>query len=140
MVWWMWVLLGLALLAFEVATPGGLVALFFGAGALVVAPVAAAGADRVTQWLLFSAVSLAALGLLRRHLLARLGRRPPGTVDEIVGQEVVLLEDVPAGGEGKAELRGVPWGARASAGGPLRAGQRCTVERVDGVTLWLRAP
>jgi membrane protein implicated in regulation of membrane protease activity len=137
--WWMWVLLGLALLAFEVATPGGLVALFFGAGALVVAPVAAAGAGRVVQWLLFSAVSLAALALLRGHLLARLDRRPSAPVDAIVGQEVVLLEDVPPGGEGKAELRGVPWSARAAAGGGLRAGQRYRVERVDGVTLWLRA-
>ena len=50
-----------------------------------------------------------------------------------------LLGDLPAGGEVKAELRGVPWSARAASGASLRAGQRCRVERVDGLTLWVRA-
>ncbi len=39
----------------------------------------------------------------------------------------------------KAELRGVPWSARAASGIALRKGQRCRVERVDGLTLWVRA-
>jgi len=34
MVWWLWVLLGLGLLTFEVLTPGGFFALFFGLAAL----------------------------------------------------------------------------------------------------------
>jgi membrane protein implicated in regulation of membrane protease activity len=137
MAWWLWALLGIALLAVEVATPGGLFALFFGAAALVVAPIAAAGADRVSQWLLFSGLSIAALALLRKGLLRRLENRQAVDVDAIVGQEAVVLGDVAPGGEGKAELRGVPWSARAAAGGALRAGQRCRVERVEGVTLWL---
>ncbi len=139
MVWWLWVLAGLALLAVELATPGGLFALFFGIGALAVAPLAAAGLDPVWQWMAFPAVSVALLLLLRRSLLEQLGRTPAPRVDEIVGEEVVLLEDIPAGGEGKAELRGVPWAARVASGIPLRAGQRCRVERIDGLTLWLRA-
>ena len=57
----------------------------------------------------------------------------------IVGEEVVLLGEIPAGGEGQAELRGVPWKARAASGLALRAGQRCRVERIDGLTLWVRA-
>ena len=44
-----------------------------------------------------------------------------------------------AGGEGQAELRGVPWKARVASGIALRGGQRCRVERVDGLTLWVRA-
>ena len=40
---------------------------------------------------------------------------------------------------GTAELRGVPWSTRVASGIPLRAGQRCRVERVDGLTLWVRA-
>jgi membrane protein implicated in regulation of membrane protease activity len=139
MVWWLWVLLGIALLAVEMATPGGLFALFFGIGALAVAPLSAVGWGPVGQWLAFPAISLALLALLRRWLLEKMAARPSAPVDEIVGQEAILLGDVPAGGEGKAELRGVPWSARAVDGGPLRAGQRCRVERVDGVTLFLRA-
>jgi inner membrane protein len=139
MVWWGWVIFGLGLLVVELATPGGLFALFFGVGALCVAPLAAAGGGTAFQWLVFSAVSLALLGALRHRLKARFRRVPDVPIDAIVGQEVVLLQDVPAGGEGKAELRGSPWSARAAPGIPLRKGQRCTVERVDGLTLYVTA-
>jgi membrane protein implicated in regulation of membrane protease activity len=137
--WWMWVLAGIGLLVVELVTPGGLFALFFGVGALAVAPAAAAGLGRVGQWLLFTAVSLVLLATLRRRLQDRLTRRPGGAVDSLIGEEVVLIGDVPAGGEGPAELRGVPWRARAVGGDALRAGQRCRVERVEGVLLWVRA-
>jgi membrane protein implicated in regulation of membrane protease activity len=139
MIWWLWVLLGIALLALEIATPGGLFALFFGIGALAVAPLAALGVDPVWQWLAFPAVSLVLLALLRRWLLERIAQGPRVRVDELVGQEAVLLRDIPAGGVGQAELRGVPWEARVASGIALRAGQRCLVERVEGLTLWLRA-
>jgi membrane protein implicated in regulation of membrane protease activity len=139
MAWWMWVLAGLVLLALELATPGGLFALFFGIGAILVAPLSALGLDPAWQWVAFPVISVALLAELRRTLLDRLHRRPPAPVDPIVGQEVVLLRDIPPGGEGQAELRGVPWVARVASGIPLRAGQRCRVERLDGLTLWLRA-
>ncbi|HET9554554.1 MAG TPA: NfeD family protein [Anaeromyxobacteraceae bacterium] len=138
MSWWLWILAGIALLAFEVATPGGLFALFFGVGALLVAPLAAAGLSPTWQWLAFSVLSIVGLAALRGPLMRRLSRRPPAPV-ELVGEQAVLLEDLQAGGEGKAELRGTTWTARAASGIPLRKGQRCLVERVEGLTLWLRA-
>ena len=139
MSWWLWVLFGIALLVVEMATPGGLFALFFGVGALATSVAAAAGAPPVLQWLLFTAASLVLLGTLRRRLQQGLRAKPGPPIDQIVGEEVVLLGDVPAGGEGQAELRGVPWRARVASGIPLRGGQRCRVERVDGLTLWVRA-
>ena len=142
MVWWLWVLAGIALLAFEVATPGGLFALFFGVGALLVAPLAALGVPEAAQWFAFSLLSLVGLATLRGPLLRRLGRKPGPSAEiagELVGEQAVLLTDVPAGGEGRAELRGTPWTARVASGIPLSAGRRCRVERVDGLTLWLRA-
>jgi membrane protein implicated in regulation of membrane protease activity len=51
----------------------------------------------------------------------------------------VVLAEVPPGGEGRVELRGTPWTARTAGGVKLAVGQRCRVERVDGLTLWLRA-
>ena len=50
-----------------------------------------------------------------------------------------MLEDVPPGGVGRAELRGTTWSARGTDGSALARGTRCRVERVDGLTLWLRA-
>lgn len=142
MVWWLWVLAGIALLAFEVATPGGLFALFFGVGALLVAPLAALGLSEAAQWFAFSILSLGGLATLRGPLRRRLDRKPAPSAEiasELVGEQAVLLTDLAAGGEGKAELRGTPWTVRAASGIPLSRGQRCRVERVDGLTLWVRA-
>ena len=106
MIWWLWVLAGIALLAFEVATPGGLFALFFGVGALLVAPLAALGVSETVQWFAFSVLSLVGLAHAARAAaapaLAPARRRRPSWS----GEQAVLLADLPAGGEGKAELRG----------------------------------
>jgi membrane protein implicated in regulation of membrane protease activity len=139
MAWWIWVLVGVALLIVEIVTPGGLFALFFGVGALAVAALAAVGAGPVVQWITFPVVSVILLMALRRRLQERLRAAPPPVIDSLVGQECLLIQDVPAGGEGKAELRGVPWSARAASGIPLAKGQRCKVERVDGVVLYVTA-
>ncbi len=139
MSWWLWVLFGIGLLVVELATPGGLFALFFGVGAICTAAAAGAGLPATVQWLLFTVVSLVLLATVRRSLQERIFQRPSKPIDSIVGEEVILLGDVPAGGEGKAELRGVPWSARTASGATLLAGQRCRVERVDGLTLWVRA-
>ena len=72
MTWWAWMLLGVALLAVEVATPGGLFALFFGVGAIVVAPLAALGVPEAGQWLAFTRL----LGGLAARA-ARAGSRRP---------------------------------------------------------------
>lgn len=137
MSWWLWVLLGIGLLLVEMVTPGGLFALFFGVGALLTAILATVGAGATAQWIAFSAISVVLLVTLRRSLRQRLSSRT-APVDAIVGEEVTLLADLPEGGEVQAELRGVPWITRAASGLPLRKGQRCRVERVEGVTLWVR--
>ena len=139
MSWWLWVLSGIALLAVEMLTPGGLFALFFGVGALATAILSAMGAPPTVQWLAFSILSLVLLATLRHSIQEKLRARPTPPVDSLVGERVVLLDEIPAGGEGKAELRGVPWTARVASGIALRAGQRCKVERVEGLTLWVRA-
>ncbi len=138
MPWWQWVVLGVFLLVVEMATPGGLFAVFFGVGALVIAPVAASGASPTLQWALFSVVSVALLATLRNGLARRLAVRSGGPVDTLVGEQAVLLQDLPAGGEAQAELRGTPWTAKSASSVALAKGQRCRVERVDGLTLWLR--
>lgn len=138
MSWWLWVLFGIGLLVVEMITPGGLFALFFGVGAILTAAVAAAGAGATVQWVAFTAASILLLATLRRTLQDRLLTRASPPVDRIVGEEATLLDDLPPGGEVKAELRGVPWSARAVTGLALRKGQRCRVERIEGLTLWVR--
>jgi membrane protein implicated in regulation of membrane protease activity len=138
MTWWAWVLLGIALLVVEVATPGGLFALFFGAGAIVVAPLAALGVPEAGQWLAFTVFSVASLLGLRRRLMLALGKSPASAA-ELVGEQAVVLAEVAPAGEGRVELRGTPWTARTDGGTTLAVGKRCRVERVEGLTLWIRA-
>jgi hypothetical protein len=142
MSWWAWVLLALVLFGVEALTPGGFFVLFFGCGALVVGLLGSAGITGPVwvQWLLFSVISIGSLVLFRNRLLAALdldGDRKP--VDTLVGETTVLLDDLAPGGVGKAELRGTTWTVRSSETSRLERGRRCRVERVDGLTLWVRS-
>ena len=121
--WWIWVIVGFVLLAFELLTPGGFFVLFFGIGALavgVLVGVDAAGPLWV-QGVLFTGISVLSLALFRGKLLARMdpGRRQGAPIDQIVGQIAILIEDLPPGAVGKAELRGSAWSCRSGGGQSL---------------------
>jgi len=138
MSWWAWVILGIALLVVEMVAPGGLFALFFGIGAIAVGALVGLGigGPASLQWLLFAVLSLVLLGAFRRRLRGKLGA--PGLRAELAGEVATVIAAVPAGGVGRAELRGTPWEARAAGAEPLAVGQRCRVERVEGLTLVIR--
>jgi membrane protein implicated in regulation of membrane protease activity len=140
MEWWIWVLIGLGLLVLEVATPGGFVALFFGVSAILVGGIAALGMKEPlwVQLILFSMFSVGALALLRKPLQARLNVGPRRPVDNLEGEAGVALEDLAAGGLGSVELRGSTWKARNAAEAVIAKGQRCRVERREGLMLFVR--
>ncbi len=138
MAWWLWIVAGLALLVVEMATSGGLFALFFGFGALVVGVLALLGVagPAEMQWLLFSALSVVALLCVRRRLRARLV--PRRAVGSLVGEAALPLEDLAPHGTGKVELRGTSWEARNTTAEALARGRRCVVERLEGLMVWIR--
>jgi membrane protein implicated in regulation of membrane protease activity len=140
MPWWAWILFGLALLVAEMITPGGLFAVFFGLGALAVGLMALAGVSGPSwlQWFLFAGISLALLAVMRRRLRSIMSRERSGEVDAIVGEVAVPVTALEPEGFGKAELRGSVWEARNVAAVRVEAGQRCRVERVDGLMLLIR--
>jgi membrane protein implicated in regulation of membrane protease activity len=140
MPWWAWIVVGLALLVAEMITPGGLFALFFGLGALVVGLLVLAGISGPAwlQWFIFAGLSLTLLALMRQRLRGRLEGRNRPDVDSIVGEVAVPVTALEPEGFGKAELRGTVWEARNLAPVRVEAGQRCRVERVDGLMLLIR--
>jgi len=142
MVWWLWVLLGLGLLTFEVLTPGGFFAVFFGLAALLVGALTGlhVSGPPWLQWLLFSGLSVSFVLVLRRPLLARVktSSRALPPIDSLLGEVATLLEDLPPGAVGRAELRGSGWTVRSVEPKLLAKGVRCRVERVEGFTLWIR--
>jgi membrane protein implicated in regulation of membrane protease activity len=139
MEWWIWLLLGLVLFLTEVVTPGGFYFIFFGVGALVVGVLAGfeLAGPLWFQWMLFSTVSVVALWLFRERLVAMM-RMPDNTeVDTLIGETAIVSAEIPAGGVGKAEMRGTSWNARNIGGKALARGERCKVERVEGLMLWV---
>jgi membrane protein implicated in regulation of membrane protease activity len=143
MEWWIWALFGLALLFIEAITPGGFYAIFFAASAFLIALLVSIdlGGSLTLQWLLFSLLSIVSLLVFRNRLLAVLGgsRQTADTVDTLVGEMALLGEDLLPGAVGRAELHGSTWNVQNGDTQQLAKGQRCRVQRVDGLMLIVRA-
>ena len=143
MEWWLWLVLGLALLASEAFTPGTFFVFFFGLSALAVGLVAWLGPHLPGwfQWFLFALFSVLSVAFLRGPLLRRIMpvRREALAVDSLIGEVAVPLQDLAPGAVGKAELRGSAWTAKNVDARPLARGERSIVAQVDGLVLSLRA-
>lgn len=138
MAWWLWMVLGLVLAIAEAQIPTNFFLLAFGVGGLVVGALVGLGfgGPPWLQWLAFTLTSVVAVLVFKRTLT-----RSDVTyaVDDLRRESATVIEEIPAGGIGRAELRGTTWGARGVDGVALARGTRCHVDRVDGLTLWLRA-
>lgn len=134
-----WLLLGLALLISEFFVPG-LVAVFFGIGALVVGLLTLFGVidSLAAQLLCFALISLAALFGLRRHCTRWLKGAVAGRTDQdldnegLLNQRVAVLTDF-VDGIGDVQLNGAKWDAES--GEPLRAGDSAWVVGFSGIVL-----
>ena len=138
MAWWLWLLLGLVLAALELATTGGFYLIFFGISAMFIGLMGAIGlaGPLWLQWLVFTILSVILLLAFRRPIL-RMMHVDTGPVDSLVGQFAITEDVIQPGAIGRAELRGSSWSARNLHSAELARGQRCRVERVDGLMLFL---
>ena len=139
--WWVWVVAGFALFTLELLSPGGFYLFFFGCGALAVSLLTAfdwAGPTWL-QGVLFTFLSLFSV-LFFRPLIMNKMQTGSGDVevDSLVGEVAVVRDEIVPNGWGKAELRGTAWKARNAGTAPIGPGQSCRVEKVDGLTLWIR--
>lgn len=140
MTWWYWLFMGLVLAAAEAIFPGGFYLLFFGIAALIVGALVGGGIVQTEwlEWLLFSILAVALLLLFRSPLLRMTKRVPIHSVNTMVGESAIVLDDLPPGHTGKAELRGTTWTTRNDGLSYLSKGQRAIVTKVDGLMLWVR--
>lgn len=140
MAWWIWVLIGFALLGMEfVATTFHIG--FFAAGAFAVALLSILGWDGPLwqETLVFTIVSLVGFIFFRPMISRRLKLHDSKPVDVMVGEQAVVMDEIAVRGIGKAELRGSTWTAMNVGDNSLTRGQRCTVERVEGLMLHIRS-
>jgi len=138
--WWIWTLIGFFFLALEFVTTT-MHSAFFAAGAFLVAILVAfhVGGPLWAQLLTFTLFSLATLLLIRPFVVRKLKLSETKIVDTMIGEQATVIDDMPVAGFGKAEMRGSHWNARNVGETALLRGQRCTVERVEGLVLHLRA-
>jgi membrane protein implicated in regulation of membrane protease activity len=141
MTWWIWMVLGLILMACEMLTPGTFYFIFLGVSGLLVGVAALLiPMPEWVQWLLFSIFSVVSLAFFRRPLMQKfkLSGKHGQRVDSLTSEPATALEDIAVGAIGKAELRGATWSARNIGDRPVTKTERCKVEQVDGLMLQIR--
>jgi membrane protein implicated in regulation of membrane protease activity len=136
MSWTFWILFGLALLVFEILTPGGFFTVFFGLSAFIVAVLVRVGVleSGTMEWLSFAILGTILIVALRPLIRRRFEKDTP-KVDQLVGQTAIALEALDATGRGKVELRGASWNALYRGAGSILKGDRLRVTQVDGLSL-----
>ena len=141
--WIVWVVAGVAFAIAEVFTLG-FVLLWFGVGAIAASLVALAGLSVTLQVVVFLAVSIAltvaSRTIFENALFRNRGPQLKTGVASLPGQVGTVTEaSRGALGEGAVKVFGSTWTAFPAEGEqPLEVGERVSVERVDGATIYVR--
>jgi len=92
------------------------------------------------QWLVFSALAIAAMLACRRRLYEMVRNRS-GHVEErlTVGDRVMVPARLEPGQSGRVEYRGSSWTARNTGDSAIDAGREAVIAEVSGLTLHVRA-
>lgn len=136
--WELWLLVGLVLGGAELHF-GHYVLLAFGLGAWAAALAAGLGASfnlQVVTFILASCALVASSRTLFRRFLFPVSRGLPEGADALLGAEAVVVEPL-SETAGTVRLHGTLWAARTLAGA-IPPGERVRVERVEGLTLYVR--
>lgn len=134
-----WLYVGIGLIILEVMTPG-LVSIFFGLSALVVALITwlVPGLSQLTQWLMFSTFSILFIALLRKTLKQTFSGTSEVTedmFDSFTGKRAVVTESITPMKPGRVEFNGAGWMAEAEE--VLEVGTQVLIKRKKNLTLYV---
>ena len=140
MEWWIWILLGLVVRFGGNRHAGGFYFIFFGVGAIVVGMLAGFGAAGPLwfKFILFEFLSVLALWCFREKLLEWTRVAPRQKIDSLVGEIAVAVDEIAINSIGKANARYFLECAQRRQQ-TFGAGRASRVERVQGLTLFVRA-
>ena len=142
MTWWGWMILGAVLLGAELfAVDAQFYLVFLGVSAAVVGLASLFGIvmPEWGQWLAFAIVSLVFFLTFRKTLYDKIRGGGQGFANTISGDSVTVTDEVPPGGDTRAEYRGTKWTIRNVVDSAISAGARAKVVKVDGLTLHVEA-
>ena len=137
--WWIWVVIGIVLLAVELMSTTLHVG-FFAAGAFFVGLLKGFGWNPPLwqELLLFTVFSLVALFFIRPVISRKLRLHESKVVDTMIGEQATAMDDIDVQATGKAEMRGSTWNAQNIGTTKLSRGQRARVERVEGLVIYIK--
>jgi len=134
-----WFILGLLMLLLEFMIPG-LIIIFFGVGAWIVALLCYLFDIGINlQLLIFIASSVILLISLRRKMQNIFagqisGKQQPGArLENFIGQQVLVTKAIKPGATGKVEFHGALWNAEADE--EISAGTRAKIIGKESITL-----
>lgn len=142
MQWWAWIAVGVILLGSELAfVDAQFYLVFLGGAALVVGFSDLAGLPLAAwlQWLVFTALAAVSMVVFRRRIYERMRRGLPLMTHGPAGETVTLPAALPPGETCRIEFRGSSWSAINTGESVIAAGAHARIERVDGLTLVVRA-
>lgn len=138
MPWWGWIVIGMLLLGAELLLiEAEFFLVFIGAAAVLTGIVAALapGMPYWAPWILFAVLSLVSMVVFRRRVYRALRRDVPDMRDDVLGEQVRINEDLPAGGTCRVEHRGSTWMARNVGPDAIGAGTAARIVGVEGISL-----
>ena len=143
--WVLWCILGAILIVAEIFT-SGFVLFWFGIGALAAAFAGFIGIDSlVVQFLIFAGISTALTAASRTIFVNYFSRERTGDslrtgVEAMPGKiGTVVSSSKGALNEGAVKVFGSTWTAYPAPGeAPLEAGERVSVERIEGASIYVR--
>ncbi len=138
MPWWGWIVIGTLLFCAELfAVDAQFFLIFVGAGAIVVGLTGLAGLGLPVwaQWLLFAVISVASMVAFRRKLYDKIRGGVERVSDAVVGEIIVISEQLEAGARCRTEYRGTSWTAINIGNESIPSGRNAVIEEMDGLTL-----
>jgi len=134
--YWIWLVLGIGLMALELFVPTGFYLFILGLAGVLVGLVVATGlmTSFNVQAVAFSVVAIGIwFGLGEK--LRRLFFKKPAQPGQLVGKVVKVASAIPAGQVGSGDLWGTQWRLENVDSVELQAGAKAVVVAAEGVTL-----
>ena len=134
MTWYIWLILFLVFLGLEIITTGVFFFLCFSTGALFAMVCSLLGATFQVEMIVFCAVSLASILLIRPLFKKYVAKKKIETnVDSLIGAPGVVMEKIKATGTGKIKVASEIWLAVSKE--DIDVNEKVVVEAVDGTKL-----
>ncbi|MGI5173515.1 NfeD family protein [Treponema sp. OMZ 840] len=131
---WLWFIIAVLCFVAEMLTMQ-LTTIWFAIAALITVFVSLLPIPPVLQVFLFLIIACTLLILTRPFVKKKLEARKIKTnADSLIGQKALVLKDIGEFEKGEIKIEGRVWTAKTADGTLLAAGNKCIIEKIEGVT------